>query len=164
MSQGTLQNDKPVCFASRTLNDTEIYYSTIEKEMLPIICAVQYFRPYLFGRKFTIVTDHKPLIWLMNFKEPNSKIIRWRLQLLEYEFEIVHKKGSQNVIAGALSRADANLNHNKTDLPLTYPNLILKASPDIEHQHLQPLNIKLKENTANPYSTSMIAQTYSNKH
>lgn len=92
LSQGTLQNDKPVCFASRTLNDSEMIYSTIEKEMLAIIWAVQYFRPYLFCRKFTIVTDHKPLIWLMNFKEPNSKIIRWRLQLLEYDFEIIHKK------------------------------------------------------------------------
>lgn len=114
LSQGSLQNDRPVCFASRTLSDTEVNYSTIEKEMLAIIWAVKYFRPYIYGVKFTIVTDHKPLIWLMNFKEPNSKIIRWRLQLMEYNFEIIHKKGSQNVIADALSRADPNLNHNET--------------------------------------------------
>jgi len=113
LSQGTLQNDKPVCFASRTLSDTEVNYSTIEKGMLAIIWAVQYYRPYLFGTKFTIVTDHKPLTWLMNFKQPNSKVIRWRLQLLEYDFEVVYKNGSQNVIADALSRSNANLNHNE---------------------------------------------------
>lgn len=163
LSQGTLQNDKPVCFASRTLNDTEINYSTIEKEMLAIIWAVQYFRPYLFGRKFTIVTDHKPLIWLMNFKEPNSKIIRWRLQLLEYDFEIIHKKGCQNVIADALSRADVNLNHNETvpepapnlpksDKPLNDFNvqLILQISPDNKHLTVTPFKQKIRRENYKP--------------
>lgn len=143
LSQGTLQNDKPVCFASRTLSDTEVNYSTIEKEMLAIIWAVQYYRPYLFGTKFTIVTDHKPLTWLMNFKQPNSKVIRWRLQLLEYDFEVVYKNGSQNVIADALSRSNANLNHNEivpnspyecpvSDKPLNDFNiqLVIKLSQD----------------------------------
>jgi len=82
--------------------------------MLAIIWAVKYFRPYIYGVKFTIVRDHKLLIWLMNFKEPSSKLIRWRLQFMEYNFEIIHKKASQNVIADALSRADPNLNHNET--------------------------------------------------
>lgn len=163
LSQGTLQNDKPVCFASRTLSDTEVNYSTIEKEMLAIIWAVQYFRPYLFGRKFTIVTDHKPLIWLMNFKEPNSKIIRWRLQLLEYEFEIVHKKGSQNVIADALSRADASLNHNETapepvpnfpksDKPINDFNvqLVLRTSPDDKHFTVTPFKHKIRREYHKP--------------
>lgn len=72
--------------------------------MLAIIWAIKYFRPYLFGKKFKIVTDHRPLIWLMNFKEPGSKLVLWRLKLLEYEFEIVYKKGLQNVVADALSR------------------------------------------------------------
>jgi len=40
----------------------------------------------------------------MNFKEPNSKLVRWKLQLLEYDYEAVYKKGSQNVVADALSR------------------------------------------------------------
>lgn len=80
--------------------------------MLAIIWAIKYFTPYLFGKKFKIVTDHRPLIWLMNFKEPGSKLIRWRLKLLEYEFEIVHKKGSQNVVADALSRINVEINCN----------------------------------------------------
>jgi len=56
------QNHKPICYASRTLNEHEINYSTIEKELLAILYATKYFRPYLFGRPFEILSDHKPLV------------------------------------------------------------------------------------------------------
>jgi len=112
LSQGSLGSDKAVSFASRTLNDTEQNYSTVEKEMLAIIEEIKYFRPYLFGKKFKIVTDHRPLIWLLNFKEPGSKLVLWRFKLLEYEFEIVYKKGSQNVFSDALSRTKVEINCN----------------------------------------------------
>ena len=112
LSQRNLGSDKPVSFASRTLTDTEIIYSTVEKEMLAIIWAMKYFRPYLFGQKFKIITDHKPLTWLMSFKEPNSKLVRWKLRLLEYDYEVMYKKGSQNVIADALSRTILYVNIN----------------------------------------------------
>lgn len=105
LSQGRIGSDKPICYASRTLSDSEINYSTIEKELLAIVWATKYFRPYLFGRKFQIVTDHKPLTWLMSLKEPNSKLIRWRLKLEEFDYQIVYKKGRMNTNADALSRA-----------------------------------------------------------
>jgi len=73
---------------------------------------VKYFRPYLYGRKFQIVTDHRPLTWLMSLKEGNSKLIRWRLKLQEYDYEIVYKKGKLNSNADALSRAIINDPHN----------------------------------------------------
>lgn len=107
LSQGTPGSDKPVAYASRTLNDTENKYSTIEKELLAIIWAVTYFRPYLYGRKFLILTDHKPLKWLFSLKEPNQKLIRWRLKLEEYDYEIDYKKGKNNN-ADALSRIEIN--------------------------------------------------------
>lgn len=98
------QNDRPICFGSRTLNEHEINYSTIEKELLAIVWATKYFRPYLFGRKFIIETDHKPLTWLFSIKEPNSKLVRWRLKLSEFDYEIRYKKGTKNGNADALSR------------------------------------------------------------
>lgn len=76
LSQGNVGSDLPVAFASRTLNDSETKYSTIEKELLAIVWAVKYFRPYLFGRPFKIYTDHRPLQWIFSLKEPNSKLLR----------------------------------------------------------------------------------------
>ena len=108
LSQGNLGSDKPIAFASRTLNESEQKYSTIEKELLAIVWACKYFRPYLFGRKFIIYTDHRPLIWLFNLKEPNSKLVRWRLRLEEFDYEIAYKKGKYNTNADALSRVQIN--------------------------------------------------------
>ena len=55
-------------------------------------------------RKFKIVSDHKPLVWIMNVKDPGSLLMQWRIQLAEYDYEIVHKSGIQNTKADALSR------------------------------------------------------------
>lgn len=118
LSQGPIGNDKPVCYASRTLTDSEINYSTIEKELLAIVWAAKYFRPYLFGRKFQIITDHKPLTWIMSLKDPNSRLVRWRLKLEEFEYEIIYRKGNQNLNADALSRIKQKEPH-KTELHLT---------------------------------------------
>lgn len=108
LSQGAIGSDKPIAYASRTLSDTETRYSTIEKELLAVVWAVKYFRPYLYGNKFTIYTDHRPLAWLYSLKEPNSKLTRWRLRLEEYNFDIHYKKGNQNTNADALSRIRIN--------------------------------------------------------
>jgi len=115
LSQGPLGSDKPVCFVSKPLSDTERNYATVKKEMLAVIWPVKYFRPYLFGRKFVIVTDHKPLTRLMIFKEPTSKTVRWRMQLLQYDYEFLYKKGSQNLVADALSRVEIDMNINDSN-------------------------------------------------
>ncbi|XP_051173560.1 uncharacterized protein LOC127289595 [Leptopilina boulardi] len=104
LSQGHIGEDKPIAFASRTLNKAEINYTTTEKELLAIVWAVKHFRHHLFGRRFKIVTDHKPLVWLFNVKDPTSRLMRWRLKLEEYDYEIIYKKGIANTNADALSR------------------------------------------------------------
>ncbi|KAG6465364.1 hypothetical protein O3G_MSEX015105 [Manduca sexta] len=108
LSQGPIGNDRPIAYASRTLNSSEINYSTIEKELLAIVWGTKYFRPYLFGRKFKVLTDHKPLQWVMNVKEPNSRLTRWRLKLSEYNFTPIYKQGKFNTNADALSRIEIN--------------------------------------------------------
>jgi hypothetical protein len=99
-----LGKDLPVAYASRSLNKAEINYSTSEKELLATVWATRYFRPYLYGRHFKIVTDHKPLTWIMNVKDLRSRLLRWRIHLEEFDYEITHKKGSKNTNADALSR------------------------------------------------------------
>lgn len=73
-SQGQVGKDLPIAYISRTLNEAEGRYSTIEKECLAIVYCVTYFRHYLYGRKFTILTDHKPLVWLHSVKDPSSRL------------------------------------------------------------------------------------------
>lgn len=106
LSQGPIGQDLPIAYASRTLNDSERNYSTIEKECLCLVWATKYFRPYLYGRKFKIITDHKPLQWLFNLKDPSSKLLRWRMKLEEYDYQIIYKKGKLNTNADALSRIE----------------------------------------------------------
>lgn len=104
LSQGNIGKDKPIAYASRLLNKAEQNYSTIEKELLAIVYCVHHFRPYLYGNKFTLVTDHKPLVWLHNVKDPTSRLIRWRLKLAEYDYAVIYKAGKTNCNADALSR------------------------------------------------------------
>lgn len=139
LSQGKIGSDLPVAYASRTLSDAEQNYSTIEKELLGIVWAVKYFRPYLYGRKFTIVTDHQPLQWLFSLKEPSSsKLIRWRLKLEEYDYEIVYKKGTLNTNADALSRPPIDLNALETKSSPDEVSSII-AEPDEDNINLDEL-------------------------
>jgi len=104
LSQGPVGQDRPLAYASRILCKAEQNYNTTEKELLAIVWAVKYFRPYLYGTKFKIITDHRPLVWLFNVTDPGSRLIRWRLKLEEYDYEIIHKAGKGNTNADALSR------------------------------------------------------------
>lgn len=122
LSQGTIGKDRPVAYASRTLTKSEENYSAIEKELLAIDWATRHFRPYLFGRKFTLYTDHQPLTYALNLKTPNSKLVKWRLRLSEYNFTPVYKPGKQNVVADALSRipvgnSEINVNEEAPEEP-----------------------------------------------
>lgn len=96
----------PIVYASRTINSAEKNYSAIEKELLAIVWGIEQFRPYVFGRHFVVYTDHKPLLWLWNIKNPNSRLMRWRIRLEQYNFDIRHTPGRSNQVADAFSRID----------------------------------------------------------
>lgn len=115
LSQGQIGRDRPIAFASRTLNKTEENYSTIEKELLGIVWGCKHFRPYLYGRKFTLYTDHKPLTYSLNLKEPNQRLIHWRLSLAEFDYDVHYKPGKQNVVADGLSRVTHEININEQE-------------------------------------------------
>nr|CAH8827780.1 unnamed protein product [Trichobilharzia regenti] len=100
------QDEGIVEYASRVLTLTERKYSTIEKECLAMVWAVDKWRPYLLGRRFHIETDHKPLQFLKTARDPRGKLSRWMLRLQEYDFTISHVPGSENVLADLLSRPE----------------------------------------------------------
>jgi hypothetical protein len=93
-----------VACASRSCNDAERRYEPWRGEMLACVFAVKSFRWYLHGRKFELVTDHRPLLWLMTAKEPTGQQIRWLMQLQEYDFSIRHRPGKLHANADAISR------------------------------------------------------------
>ena len=104
LSQGKIGHDRPIFFASRTLNRAEQGYSTIEKELTAIVWACKHYKAYLIGRTFTIVTVHKPLTWMFSVKDASSRLLRWRLLLEECGYTVQYKAGKKNVTADALSR------------------------------------------------------------
>jgi hypothetical protein len=107
--------DLPISYARQTLNEAETYLPTIEKELFAIVWAVKYFRLYIYGRKFKILSNHNPLQWLFSLLEPNSKLFQCHIKLEEYDYEIVYKKGSSNNNADALSRVETNMNKKDYD-------------------------------------------------
>ncbi|XP_029904245.1 LOW QUALITY PROTEIN: uncharacterized protein K02A2.6-like [Myripristis murdjan] len=114
MEDGT---EKPIGFVSRTLAPAEKKYSQLDKEGLAVIFGIKRFHKYLYGRNFTIVTDHKPLISLFNETKPvpqmvSPRVQRWSVWLRAYEYHIVYRPGKQHVNADALSRLP---------LPETFP-------------------------------------------
>ena len=99
---------RPVCFISRSLSDAEKHYAVIEKEALAVIWASERLGEYILGIYYTIETDHKPLVPLLNTKDIAKmppRIQRFRLRLMRYNYNVKHVEGKTQTTADALSRA-----------------------------------------------------------
>ncbi|XP_077508305.1 uncharacterized protein LOC144119604 [Amblyomma americanum] len=94
----------PVAYASRKLLQRERAYSAVEKEGLAIVWAIKRFNFFLYGRKFTLQTDHQPLKYIREAQFMNSRLLRWALLLQEYDFTVENIRGKDNVGADYLSR------------------------------------------------------------
>lgn len=103
--QGEGENERIIAFTSAKFSSAQRNYQTTERECLAVITAIEKFRPYIEGVKFTVVTDHASLLWLKNLKDPTGRLCRWSLRLQPYDITFVHRKGSQMVVADAFSRA-----------------------------------------------------------
>ena len=98
--------DHPVSYFSKKFLKYQKNYSVVEKETLGLVLALEHFHVYLGSTPFKIkvYTDHNPLTFLKTMKNKNQRLVRWSLALQEYNLEIQHIPGSENVVADALSR------------------------------------------------------------
>ena len=102
--------EKVVQYISHILSPTQRNYPVIEKEAYAVIYSILKLRPYLYGSKFTVFTDHKPLRCLFTKDLDNTHIQRWQIILAEYNATIQYREGKNNIRADMLSRL-----HNADD-------------------------------------------------
>ena len=109
--------EQPIAFASRTLTKAERNYAQYEKEGLSIIFGLKKFHKYLYGRPFTIITDHKPLLGLFGEKPTSpmasARVSRWQMILSAYDYSIEYKQGCKHQNADGLSRLPAQEDQSK---------------------------------------------------
>ncbi|UYV61570.1 K02A2.6-like, partial [Cordylochernes scorpioides] len=101
--------ERPIMFASRTLSVAEQNYSQIEKEALAIIYGVTKFHQFIYGRKFILITDHKPLVTILGSRSgiptlSTSRLQRWALILSAYTYDIKFRRTQDHGNADLLSR------------------------------------------------------------
>lgn len=126
-----IQDGKPISFASRSLSSSEQNYAQIEKEMLSIIFACDKFKFYTYGRKVTVVNDHKPLLGIMKkdiHKISSAKLQRMRLKLLNYDIRLEHAPGKSIVLADYLSRYMNESEESHEDKTITESVLTINVS------------------------------------
>ncbi|XP_072182212.1 uncharacterized protein [Diadema setosum] len=99
--------DRPVCYFSKKFNAHQRKYSTVEKETLALILSLSHFDVYVGSTTQPIVvwTDHNPLTFVNRMRNKNQRLMRWSLILQEYNLDIKHIRGKENIVADALSRA-----------------------------------------------------------
>ena len=133
-------SEQPIAFASRSLHVAEENYAQIDRESLAIIFGVKHFHNYVYGRPFTLVTDHKPLV--SQFHEhkllppmASARIQRWAIALAAYDYKLVYRRGQDNGIADLLSRLP--LPDKPTSVPMPTDNILL-----LEHIEESPVAAK----------------------
>ena len=120
---------RAIYYASRTLNEAQLNYSTTEKELLAIVFAFDKFKPYLIGNKVIVHTDHSAIKYLMDKKDVKPRLIRWVLMLQEFDLEIKDKKGIENLVADHLSRLEGPI--NEVQINDNFPNEQLLAMSEV---------------------------------
>ena len=95
----------PIAYFSKKLSPCQSRYPAIEKELLAIVMTLKHFEVYIGNKGTTVVlTDHNPLKYLYKVKNSNRRLMRWSLELQDYNSDIQHIKGKENVLADSLSR------------------------------------------------------------
>ena len=104
-----MQEGRPIAFESHPIKGKNLHKPIYEKEMLAILHALKKWCPYLMGRHFKVKTNHDSLKYFLEQRLFSEEKKKWVTKMLRYEFEIIYKKGKQNVVANALSRKDEDV-------------------------------------------------------
>ena len=134
--------EKPVAFASKTLTSSDQNYAQIEKEALDLVFGVKKFHQYLYGRKFTLLTDHRPLTTILGPKKgippiAAARLQRWAVQLAAYSYEIEFKSTNDHCNADVLShlpRQDAIVSKVLQYTRKGWPNTITDSLKPFSHR------------------------------
>ena len=87
-----IHDGKVISYGSRALSDVETRYSQTEREMFAVVWTAEHYHLYLYGAKFKILTDHKPLLGIFKSHKPTSpRIDRWKLRLMPYNYELTYR-------------------------------------------------------------------------
>nr|GEY11820.1 DNA-directed DNA polymerase [Tanacetum cinerariifolium] len=114
---------RPIHYASKTMTYAESNYTTTEKGMLAVVYAFKKFRSYLIMNKSIVHTDHSALKYLFAKKDAKARLLRWVLQLQEFDFKVLDTKGAENLAADHLSRLEnpyENM-HDPKEINETFP-------------------------------------------
>jgi len=98
------KNIRYISFVARSLQERERRYSATQKELLGIVFALTKLRQYLWGKHFTLYTDHRALTYMHSQKDMNSMLTNWQETILDFNFKVVYRPGVLNVLPDALSR------------------------------------------------------------
>lgn len=99
--------NRVIAYFSRKLSRTQRAYSSVEKECLGVLLAIENFRHYVEGTRFKVITDARSLLWLFTIgvESGNSKLLRWALKIQSHDIQLEYRKGANNITADCLSRS-----------------------------------------------------------
>lgn len=129
----TPRGERPVAYASRALTAAEKAYAQIDREALSIVYGVRKFHQYLYGRKFILRTDHKPLTYILGDKVgipvmAASRLQRWAIMLSGYNYDIQYVSSSKNCADGLSRLPCKSVKHSNVE-SATYVNFVENFLP-----------------------------------
>ena len=151
LEQLTVDGRKPIAFASRFLNSCEERYSVNELELLGVVWSTEYFKNYLYGKQFKVITDHRALLSIMkehrSNKSYNSRLTRWVDRLLPFQFDIEHLPGAKMGLVDYISRNPSQ----KAKKISTYDEEFIVAKLKLISNSINTLELKTKHPTSRLY-------------